>query len=58
MQQLASGLYMGSDGNFLPDAPQGVPVIESTKFEFPVDPSKVKDTLKSIKEGIEDAMNA
>jgi hypothetical protein len=34
-----------------------VPVIESTKFEFPVDPSKVKDTLKSIKEGIEDATN-
>ena len=34
-----------------------MPVIESTKFEFPVDPSKVKDTLKSIKEGIEDATN-
>jgi hypothetical protein len=57
VQQLSNGLYLGSDGSFLPDAPQGVPVIDSTKFEFPVDPSKVKDTLKSIKEGIDDAMN-
>jgi len=55
VQQLSNGLYLGSDGNFLEAAPQGVPVIESTKFEFPVDPSKLKDTLKSIKEGIEDA---
>jgi hypothetical protein len=57
VQQLANGLYMGSDGSFLENAPIGVPVIESTKFEFPVDPAKVKDALKSIKEGIEDATN-
>ena len=30
VQQLSNGLYLGSDGNFLEDAPQGVPVIEST----------------------------